>query len=87
MKSRPVFNILKNILRLLAQWTLAKYKPAVIGITGSVGKTSTKEAVYAVLKGERRTRRSQGNFNNELGVPLTILGDYKDFGQKLFFRH
>ncbi|HOV88713.1 MAG TPA: UDP-N-acetylmuramoyl-tripeptide--D-alanyl-D-alanine ligase [Candidatus Paceibacterota bacterium] len=85
MKSRPVFNILKNILRLLAQWTLAKYKPAVIGITGSVGKTSTKEAVYAVLKGERRTRRSQGNFNNELGVPLTILGDYKEIRGILFW--
>ena len=85
MKSPLLFNTLKNILRILAQWTLKKYKPAVIGITGSVGKTSTKEAVYTVLKGERNVRRSQGNFNNELGVPLTILGDYNAIRGILFW--
>jgi UDP-N-acetylmuramoyl-tripeptide--D-alanyl-D-alanine ligase len=65
--------LLKNILKVLAVLTLKKYQPGVIGITGSAGKTSTKEAVYAVLKQERIVRRSQGNFNNELGLPLTIL--------------
>jgi UDP-N-acetylmuramoyl-tripeptide--D-alanyl-D-alanine ligase len=91
MKSNPLFKILKNSLRILAQLTLAKYKPSVIGITGSAGKTSTKEAVYTVLKEERKVRRSAGNFNNEIGVPLTILGDYSEikgifFWPKVFFK-
>jgi len=67
---------LQNVLRLLARWTLMKYKPGIIGITGSVGKTSTKEAIATVLRSIRRVRASSGNFNNELGLPLTILGDW-----------
>ena len=58
----------------MARLVLAKYQPEVIGISGSVGKTSTKEAVYAVLKDKFNIRRSLKNYNNELGVPLTILG-------------
>ena len=77
MKSRLPYKILKISLKNLAQLTLKKYQPEIIGVTGSVGKTSTKEAIYLVLKNEKRTRRTQGNFNNELGVPLTILGDYE----------
>lgn len=45
----------------------------VVGITGSVGKTSTKECVAAVLETKYRVLKTQGNFNNEIGVPLTIL--------------
>jgi len=45
----------------------------VIGITGSVGKTSTKEFIASVLSTHYRTAKTQGNFNNEVGVPLTIL--------------
>ncbi|OIO08528.1 hypothetical protein COY54_01085 [Candidatus Falkowbacteria bacterium CG_4_10_14_0_8_um_filter_41_36] len=66
--------ILQFILKTMAQLVLARYRPEVIGITGSVGKTSTKEAVYAVLKGKFNIRRSLKNYNNELGLPLTILG-------------
>ncbi|HOX21450.1 MAG TPA: Mur ligase family protein, partial [Candidatus Paceibacterota bacterium] len=65
--------LLKKILKVLAVLTLKKYQPGIIGITGSAGKTSTKETLYAVLKQERIVRRNQGNFNNELGLPLTIL--------------
>jgi UDP-N-acetylmuramoyl-tripeptide--D-alanyl-D-alanine ligase len=61
-------------LRLLAKWVLKKYKPQVIGITGSVGKTSTKEAVYTVLSSKWRVWKNIKNYNNELGVPLSILG-------------
>lgn len=66
--------LLQFILKTMARLVLAKYQPEVIGITGSVGKTSAKEAVYAVLKDKFNIRRSLKNYNNELGVPLTILG-------------
>lgn len=70
-------NKLKNILKWLAKATLKKYQPGIIGVTGSVGKTSIKEAVYAVLRSFRQVRSSAKNFNNELGLPLTILGDWQ----------
>ncbi len=50
----------------------------VIGITGSVGKTSTKEMIAAVLSQEYIVHKTQGNFNNELGVPLTLLAMPED---------
>lgn len=45
----------------------------VVGITGSVGKTSTKEVIASVLSQKYRTLKTQGNFNNELGLPLTVF--------------
>jgi len=67
--------ILQSVLRWLAWLTLKRYQPQVVGITGSVGKTSTKEAIYLVLGSQFKVRRSQGNYNNEIGVPLTVLGE------------
>jgi len=67
-------NLLQYILKILAKIVLWKYQPEIIGVTGSVGKTSTKEAIYQVLKKQFRVRRNVGNYNNEIGVPLTILG-------------
>ncbi len=61
-------------LRLLSILILKKYKPKIIGITGSIGKTSTREAVYSVLSDKFNTRQSIKNYNNEIGVPLTIIG-------------
>ena len=61
-------------LKILAKLILVKYKPKIIGITGSVGKTSTKEAVYTVLKTSFQVRQSKKNYNNEIGLPLTIIG-------------
>jgi UDP-N-acetylmuramoyl-tripeptide--D-alanyl-D-alanine ligase len=55
-----------------ASWR-ARFAPLTVGVTGSVGKTSMKEAVAAVLGSRLRTLRSPGNENNEIGVPLTIL--------------
>jgi UDP-N-acetylmuramoyl-tripeptide--D-alanyl-D-alanine ligase len=46
---------------------------SVIGVTGSTGKTSTKDLLYAVLAVHRRTIASRGNFNTEIGLPLEIL--------------
>ncbi len=65
--------ILCFLLRILAQLTLWRYKPQIIGVTGSVGKTSTKEAIYTVLRTKYSVRCNKKNYNNEIGVPLTIL--------------
>ncbi len=46
----------------------------VIGVTGSTGKTSTKDLLHAVIAPHRRTISSRGNFNTEIGLPLEILG-------------
>ena len=67
-------NLLQKILRLIASALLKKYRPVVIGITGSIGKSSAKEAIYAVLRSSFRVVRSEKNYNNEFGVPLTIIG-------------
>jgi len=61
-------------LKILSKLILKKYKPKIIGITGSVGKTSAKEAVYTVLKTKFNVRRNTKNYNNEIGLPLTIIG-------------
>ncbi len=66
--------ILNFILKFLAQKILIKYQPDVIGITGSVGKTSCKEAIYTVLSSNFNIRKNIKNYNNEIGVPLTIIG-------------
>lgn len=66
--------IIELKLKLLAKMILARYKPELIGVTGSAGKTSAAEAIFAVLSGRRRVRRNEKNYNNEIGVPLTIIG-------------
>lgn len=67
--------ILETILGKLAKRIVLKYQPKVVGITGSIGKTSAKEAVFAVLERKFRARKNIKNYNNELGVPLTIIGE------------
>lgn len=57
----------------IAEFYLEQLKIPVVGITGSVGKTSTKEVIASVLKEKYRTLKTQGNFNNELGLPLTVF--------------
>jgi len=78
--------ILRWKLRRLAQFTVWRYRPGIVGITGSVGKTSAKLAVKIVLGGIRRVRVSSGNLNNDLGLPLTILGDWSAEELKLVSR-
>lgn len=65
---------LERILHWMAQKILQKYTPQVIGITGSIGKTSSKDAIFCVLKENYDVRQTQKNYNNEIGVPLTIIG-------------
>ena len=57
-----------------AAWLLRRHKPTIIAITGSVGKTTTKDAIFAALKNSISTRKSEKSFNSEVGVPLTVLG-------------
>jgi len=58
---------------LLAKWHRARFDIPVIGVTGSVGKTTTKEMIAAVLSERFETHKTEKNFNNELGVPQTLL--------------
>lgn len=66
--------IISYILKTEARLVLLKYKPKVVAITGSVGKTSTKDAVYATLSKIDYVRKSEKSFNSEIGLPLTVLG-------------
>jgi UDP-N-acetylmuramoyl-tripeptide--D-alanyl-D-alanine ligase len=65
---------LEKILKYFATKALRRFKPRVVGVTGSVGKTSTKEAIFSVLSPKFRVRKNEKNYNNEIGLPLTILG-------------
>ena len=60
-------------LKDLAAFYRAQISIKVVGIVGSVGKTSTKEMVAAVLSAHYNVLKTEGNFNNEIGVPLTIF--------------
>lgn len=60
-------------LKDIAEYYLRQMNIPVVGITGSVGKTSTKEMIAAVLSRKYHTLKTLGNFNNELGLPLTVF--------------
>ena len=61
-------------LAALAAWYRGRYDLPVVQITGSAGKTTTKEMVAAVLSQRYDTLKTQANFNNDIGTPLTLLG-------------
>ncbi len=67
-------DIVVAILTFEAKLLLRRHHPIIIAITGSVGKTSTKDALYSILKKYHTTRKSEKSFNSEIGVPLTVLG-------------
>ncbi len=72
------------VLRYLSQTILKKYQPKVIGITGSVGKSSAKEAIALVLSAKFQVRSTYKNYNNQIGVPLAIIGTQKSPGKWVF---
>lgn len=57
-----------------AELLLSRHKPVIIAVTGSVGKTSMKDAIYSVIKKHVSARKSEKSYNSEIGVPLTVLG-------------
>ena len=57
----------------LAAYYRLKLGTKVVAVTGSVGKTTTKDMIASVLSSKYRTHKTQGNFNNHLGLPLTVL--------------
>jgi UDP-N-acetylmuramoyl-tripeptide--D-alanyl-D-alanine ligase len=91
--------ILERQLKIMARLMLDKYQPQIIAITGSVGKTSTREAIACVLGSKYRVRQNIRNYNNEFGLPLSILnseapgrslagwlGLYLAFARRFFWR-
>lgn len=63
---------LRALQAVAAAWR-TRFDPLVVGITGSIAKTSTKEAVATVLGAAMPTLKNEGNLNNEIGLPLTVL--------------
>ena len=61
-------------LKALASWYRGQFSIPVVQITGSVGKTTTKEMIASVLSQKYRTLKTAENFNNDIGTPLTLLG-------------
>lgn len=62
----------------LGGWVRHQVDPTVVAVTGSVGKTTTKDLLAAAIGAQRRTVAAQGSYNNELGVPLTCLSTEPD---------
>ena len=71
------------VLTSEAKLILRKYRPKIVAITGSVGKTSAKDAAAKVLESKFRVRKSQKSYNSEFGVPLTIIGAETGWGSPL----
>lgn len=63
----------RQALKDLAAFYLSRLDVKVVGISGSVGKTSTKEMIASVLSRKYQVHKTKGNFNNEIGLPLTIF--------------
>lgn len=69
IKVKDTYQALKDMASYLRSHRPVK----VVGVTGSVGKTSTRDMVYSVVKQKYKTLKTEGNYNNEIGLPLTIL--------------
>lgn len=75
--------LVAGILAFTARTVVRRYKPRIVMVTGSVGKTSTKDAVATVLSSRFLVRKSEKSFNSEFGVPFTILGVKNPWGNPL----
>ncbi|MEK5239093.1 UDP-N-acetylmuramoyl-tripeptide--D-alanyl-D-alanine ligase [Paenibacillus sp. FSL L8-0470] len=67
-----------SALQKLAAAYLSEIAPQVVAVTGSNGKTTTKDMITALLEGQFKVHKTQGNFNNHIGLPLTVLSMRED---------
>ena len=69
--------LLKSIVVFILTWeakrVIQKFHPKIIAVSGSVGKTTTKDAIYHLLQERNAVRKSEKSYNGEIGIPLTIL--------------
>ncbi len=66
--------IIIKLLNILSKKILARYKPVVIGVTGNVGKSSAKKAIYEILKRKHNVRCDRSCYNTDMSIPLAITG-------------
>lgn len=83
MMKQKLIKTLEFALWTCARLIIWRHRPGIIGITGSVGKTSTKLAIATVLGSDRKIRFAPMSLNNEIGFPLTIIGDWREKDLKL----
>ncbi len=76
MKNLPLIIVEDTLMALqnLARYVISLSNAKVVAITGSTGKTTTKDFIYEVLRQKYKVVKTLGNFNNHIGMPLTILG-------------
>ncbi len=72
--------LVARALQYIAHRQILRFRPLVIAVTGSVGKTSTKHAIAIALGSTLDVRTANKNYNNEFGVPLAIFGEYSPGG-------
>lgn len=75
MPQKPVVYVEDTLLAFgaLAAYYKKKFPVYTVGVTGSVGKTSTKEMIYTVMQGKYKVLKTEGNFNNQIGMPRTLF--------------
>lgn len=71
-------------LQRLAKWYLSRFNLRRVGVTGTIGKTTTKEMLYRIFSEQYRTLCNQGNFNSETGLPLTVFRVEDDIEAGIF---
>src|SRR3989344_1166119 len=74
-----------RIITAQSRLVLHKYRPTIVAVTGNVGKTTTKDAIYRVLSSAFFVRKSEKSFNNDIGIPLTILGRPNGWGNPVIW--
>lgn len=81
LKDRDRVHVVKDSVKFLQEFSkyyLNRINPNVFAITGSNGKTSVKDILYTILSSKEKGKKTEGNFNNHIGLPLTILNLEED---------